>query len=146
MPAASSPTTLLGLANHALPYLRASFAPNHRRQHRGSTADGRFLPQNLCMDRSSVSRLLLDGCETAPCLTSPCFAFATSYSSGHPFIASASAMRPNIIALRCSPQSIVCQQAREPDPDLATLLPLLLPLPLLPSLPLCCYCSVAAAC
>ena len=34
----------------------------------------------------------------------------------------------------------------EPDPDLVTLHPLLLPLPPLLPLPLCCYCSVTAVC
>ena len=37
-------------------------------------------------------------------------------------------------------------KVHEPDPDLATMLPLLLPLPPLLPLPHCCYCSVTAVC
>ena len=57
-----------------------------------------------------------------------------SRSSGHPFIASAPAVKSS------------ASKAHQPASDLTTLLPLLLPLPPLLSLPFCCNCSEAATC
>ena len=53
---------------------------------------------------------------------------------------------PNLASPRCQSSA---SKVHEPDPDLATMLPLLpflLPLPPLLPLPHCCYCSVTAVC
>ena len=60
-------------------------------------------------------------------------------------LANAPAKQPNIAATSCKVRSSA-SKVHEPDRDLATLLPLLLPLPPLLSLPFCCCCSVTAAC